>query len=198
VKSQQHFWKRLLKDWKLVLLMASPMFAVAMWFGISHGYQDIGLFGVAVALGTLHIAEMAILSVRKFREWRRGVRPQPRVPTLGKSGGLVHPTYFPLPVAEAKRLIHDPEITHKKGKVLAALSLAESFEHDPQVTFDDMLRCLDYGGTIAEAGARCLYVRTGRDGLGWANAGSNGLPYVVDRADWEKYLRENHLADSVK
>jgi len=55
-----------------------------------------------------------------------------------------------------------------------------------------MLRCLDYGGTIAEMGARCLYVRTGRDGLGWTSASGWPLPFVVDRADWERYLREDH------
>jgi len=99
------------------------------------------------------------------------------------------------PVPEAKRIIHDPEITHRGDKVWAAASLMENCERDPRVTFDDMLRCLDYGGTIASMGARCLYVRTGRDGLGWANAGSNGLPFVMDRSDWERYLREQHHTD---
>lgn len=97
----------------------------------------------------------------------------------------------PLPsIPEAKRIIHDPEITHRGDKIWAAASLMQNCERDPQVTFDDMLRCLDYGGTIAEMGARCLYVRTGRDGIGWANAGSNGLPFITDRSDWEHYLRE--------
>jgi hypothetical protein len=66
----------------------------------------------------------------------------------------------------------------------------EACENNPQITFADMLRCLDYGGTIAEIGARCLYVRTGRDGLHWSPAGSNDLPFIVDRENWEKYLRE--------
>ena len=95
-------------------------------------------------------------------------------------------------IPEARRLIHDPEITHDRDKTFAAATLMKSCESDSRVTFDDMLRCLDYGGTIAEMGARCLYVRTGRDGLGWAHAGSNGLPFVIDRADWERYLREHH------
>ena len=75
---------------------------------------------------------------------------------------------------------------------MAAAVLMEECEHDPQVTFADMLRCLDYGGTIAEMGARCLYVRTGRDGLGWEHAGANGLPFVVNRRDWELYLHEHY------
>jgi hypothetical protein len=98
-----------------------------------------------------------------------------------------------LSVPEAQRLIHDAEVTHASNKVWAVASLMETCEHDPRVTFDDMLRCLDYGGTIAEMGARCLYVRTGRDGLGWADAGSNGLLFVVDRTNWEGWLHENRL-----
>jgi hypothetical protein len=94
-----------------------------------------------------------------------------------------------LSVPEAQRLIHDPELTHDKDKGLAACILMERCEHDMRITFDDMLRCLDYGGSIATMGARCLYVRTGRDGLGWKIA-SGGL--VTDRADWERYLREHH------
>jgi hypothetical protein len=58
-------------DWKPALLLALPMFIAAMWFAISRNYEDIGLFAVAMALGTLHVAEMAVLTVRKFREWRR-------------------------------------------------------------------------------------------------------------------------------
>lgn len=61
-------------DWKLAVLLALPMFAVAMWFGVSRGYQDLGLFAVAMALGTLHVAEMAVLTFRRFREWRSGGR----------------------------------------------------------------------------------------------------------------------------
>jgi hypothetical protein len=57
-------------DWKPVLLVALPMFAVAIWAGVSRGYQDMGLLAVAMAAGTVHVAEMGILSFRKFREWR--------------------------------------------------------------------------------------------------------------------------------
>ena len=94
-----------------------------------------------------------------------------------------------LSVPEALRLIRDPELTHGRLKMFAACTLMNHCERDLQITFDDMLRCLDYGGTIAEMGARCLYVRTGRDGLGWTPA---GLSFVVDRADWEQYLRQHH------
>ena len=97
-----------------------------------------------------------------------------------------------LSVPEALRLIRDPELTHGGLKMFAAATLMDHCEHDTRITFDDMLRCLDYGGTIASMGARCLYVRTGRDGLGWTSASGWPLPFVVDRADWERYLREHH------
>ena len=100
----------------------------------------------------------------------------------------------PVGIDEALRIIHDPVITHT-GKVLAALAIADVCEDESKVTLQDLLRCLDYGGTIAEAGARGLYVRTGRDGLGWGNAGSNGLPYIITRADWESYLRAKSLIE---
>ena len=96
-----------------------------------------------------------------------------------------------LSVPEAQRRIRDPELTHGKGKALAAATLMEYCEHASRITLDDMLRCLDYGGTIASMGARCLYVRTGRDGLGWMTASGCGFPFVMDRADWEDYLREH-------
>ena len=79
------------------------------------------------------------------------------------------PSPLHMTVAEAKRLIHDPELTHDKGKRWAAATFMELCERDQSITFDDMLRCLDYGGTIASMGARCLYVRS----------------------EWERYLREH-------
>jgi uncharacterized membrane protein YfcA len=63
-----HFWKHMAADWKPAVLVALPMFAVAIWGGISRGYEDMGLFAVAMALGTLHVAEMAVLSFRRLRE----------------------------------------------------------------------------------------------------------------------------------
>lgn len=92
---------------------------------------------------------------------------------------------------EAQRLVHDAELTHGKDKVWAAATLMEYCEHDLRITFDDMLCCLDYGGTIATMGARCLYVCTGRYGLGWKTASGCGFVFVTDRADWETWLREH-------
>jgi hypothetical protein len=99
------------------------------------------------------------------------------------------------PVVDAQRIIHDPELNHSFEKCVAAFSLAEVCEHDKAVKFADMLRCLDYGGVIAEAGARCLYLRTGRDRTGQTPAGSNQMPFIIDRTDWESYLRKYYPND---
>jgi hypothetical protein len=72
--------------------------------------------------------------------------------------------------------------------VVAAFTLMENLETDPTITVDDGLALLDHPGVIAEVGARILYVRTGRDGLGWGMAGENGLPFCVDKSDWLAYL----------
>jgi hypothetical protein len=77
-------------------------------------------------------------------------------------------------VSEAKRILHADKLDPSARTVIAAHSLMHACEHDPQVTFEDMLRCLDYGGTIATVGARCLYVRTGRDGHGWKPGAPEG------------------------
>jgi hypothetical protein len=94
-------------------------------------------------------------------------------------------------VSESKRILHAPKIEHTATTLIAAHSLMQACERDPEVTFEDMLRCLDYGGAIATVGARCLYVRTGRDGLGWQPGPPKDKPYVTDRSDWEAYLYEH-------
>ena len=64
----------------------------------------------------------------------------------------------------------------------------ENLENDSTINVDDGLALLDHPGVIAEVGARILYVRTGRDGLGWDMAGENGLPFCDDKSDWLTYL----------
>jgi hypothetical protein len=107
-------------------------------------------------------------------------------------GGFALMTEKYFTVTEAKRILHAPKIEHTAATVIAAHSLMQVCEHDPTVTIDDMLRCLDYRGTIATVGARCLYVRTGRDGLGWTPGAPNGKTFVTERADWETYLHERN------
>lgn len=58
----------------------------------------------------------------------------------------------------------------------------------PEVPAEELLHLLDFGGVIAEFAARCLYLRTGRDDLHWRPAGSDGIRFTIDRADWETFL----------
>lgn len=62
---------------------------------------------------------------------------------------------------------------------------------DERVTIGDMLRCLDIPGAVAEFGARCLYVRTGRDSLGWDTAIDRD--FITSRENWERYLTSNGI-----
>lgn len=68
----------------------------------------------------------------------------------------------------------------------------ELFIHEinahPEVPVEELLPLLDFGGVIAEFAARVLYVRTDRDGLHRRLPGSEGLPFIIDRADWAAYL----------
>jgi hypothetical protein len=66
------FWKRLAADWKPALSLAVPIFAPAMWFGISRGYADIALYAFVMALGALHLAEMVVVFCRMLRDWLGG------------------------------------------------------------------------------------------------------------------------------
>jgi hypothetical protein len=97
----------------------------------------------------------------------------------------------------ARRIFQDPTASRKRLELAGSLLLnackrESSVVGQSEVTVQDMLRCLDFGDMVAEYGARCLYIRTGRDGLGWSPAESNGLPFIVDRADWERYLHEHY------
>lgn len=98
---------------------------------------------------------------------------------------------FPkLPAEKARQVIHDSDLNHGTEKIIAAWTLLEECEHNPAVTIRDLLRCLEYGGTIATVGARALYVRTGRDGVGWKSGeDAPATSFIVERSDWEQYLR---------
>ena len=80
--------------------------------------------------------------------------------------------------------------------VVAADVLLKACEDPEKIGFEDMLRCLSFAGVVAEIGARCLYVRTGRDGVGWRPATAGGLPFSTSKEDWSRYLRERKLIAS--
>jgi hypothetical protein len=95
---------------------------------------------------------------------------------------------FPMSIAEAKQIIKEGRPRHSNAKLaIAAHKMMDACRRETgEVTISDAFRCLEYNGAIATFGARCLYVLTGRDGLGW-----NSGPFVWDRADWESYLQKH-------
>jgi hypothetical protein len=75
----------------------------------------------------------------------------------------------------------------------AADVLMRACEDPEKVSFGDMLRCLEIPGVVSEMDARSLYVRTGRDGVGWKPATAGGLPFSTSKEDWMRYLRARDL-----
>src|SRR4051812_11556097 len=99
------------------------------------------------------------------------------------------PTLTPtLEEARALLFASDPKERWTLELVAAADVLMKACEDSERVSFDDLLRCLDFPGVIAEFGARGLYVRTGRDSVGWKPATSEGLPFSTSKEDWLRYL----------
>jgi hypothetical protein len=70
MKSQHPILRMFTADWKLVIILALPIFVAAMWYGISHRFEDIGLYTVAMALASWGVAGRGVLVVRKWQEWR--------------------------------------------------------------------------------------------------------------------------------
>lgn len=95
----------------------------------------------------------------------------------------------PISLDEALEYIRRDGWVGRESEIcFGAATLMEHCE-DERVTIADMLRCLDIPGVVAEFGARCLYVRTGRDSLGWDTA--IGREFITSREDWEGYLTSN-------
>jgi hypothetical protein len=103
---------------------------------------------------------------------------------------------LPLPVAEALAVIRQGgwKCGNDLPLLYAAMTVMEMCEHEDSITTSDLLRLLDYPDSMSgEMGARALYVRTGRDNLGWKTPGAGDPPFVTDKADWIKYLVEHGL-----
>jgi putative effector of murein hydrolase LrgA (UPF0299 family) len=71
MKPQHPFLRAFTSDWKIVVLLALPIFAAAMWYGISQHYEDIWLYAVAMLLASWGVAGWSVNVVRKWQEWRR-------------------------------------------------------------------------------------------------------------------------------
>ena len=105
-------------------------------------------------------------------------------------------TDLPLSVAEALAVIRQGGWKHGNDLALlyAASTVMKMCAHDDSITIPDMLRLLDHPDSVSgEMGARALYLRTGRDNLGWNVPGPGDPPFVTDKADWIKYLVERGL-----
>ena len=73
--------------------------------------------------------------------------------------------------------------------VFSAATLMNHCEEDGRITLSDMLRLLDVRGAVAEFGARCLFVRTGRNNVGWTTKfGPDG--FIVDKQNWVDWLNQ--------
>jgi hypothetical protein len=62
-----HRWKRITADWKLILFISILLFVPLMWLGISRGYSDLWLYAIAMALGSWHVSEFAVVGYRRLR-----------------------------------------------------------------------------------------------------------------------------------
>jgi membrane protein DedA with SNARE-associated domain len=64
-------WLKFFLPSRATLILWVPLFALALWYGISQRFEDMGLYAVAMGLGTLGVAGRAVLARRKWQEWRR-------------------------------------------------------------------------------------------------------------------------------
>lgn len=71
MKSQHPILRMFTADWKPVVILALPIFTAAMWYGLAHQYEDMGLYAVAMALASWGVAGRSVFAVRKWQEWRR-------------------------------------------------------------------------------------------------------------------------------
>ncbi len=63
-------WLKFFVPDKATLVLWVPLFAAAMWYGVSQHFEDMGLYTVAMGLATLGVASRALLVRRKWQEWR--------------------------------------------------------------------------------------------------------------------------------
>lgn len=95
-------------------------------------------------------------------------------------------------LGEALGFVRQDGWTGREGNIcFAAATLMDHCENE-EVTIGDMLRCLNIAGVVAEFGARCLYVRTGRDNLGWTPA-LGGIEFITSKENWIEYLDGNGI-----
>ena len=70
VNSQHLILRLFTANWKIVVILALPIFVAAMWYGISQHFEDMGLYVIAMALASWGVAGRAVFTFRKWQEWR--------------------------------------------------------------------------------------------------------------------------------
>ena len=63
-------WKRLVPDFKTIFILWLPLFAITVAYGYYRGYPDMGLFALAMAVAVWSVCDTAVLTYRRFQEWR--------------------------------------------------------------------------------------------------------------------------------
>jgi len=77
MKSTHSIFSSFTSHWKIVVILALPIFIAAMWYGISQHYEDIWLYAVAMLLASWSVSGWAVNVVLKWREWRDQSRRGP-------------------------------------------------------------------------------------------------------------------------
>lgn len=63
-------WKLLVPDFKIIFRLWLPLFALAVWYGFYRNLPHLGLFAVAMAVALWSVCDTAVLTYRRFQEWR--------------------------------------------------------------------------------------------------------------------------------
>ncbi|RMD82502.1 MAG: hypothetical protein D6820_03600 [Lentisphaerae bacterium] len=66
----QQSGKRAIPGGMIALLIAVPILVATMWYGISNQYKNIGLYAIAMGMGSWSVSGWGVHSVRKWQEWR--------------------------------------------------------------------------------------------------------------------------------
>ena len=67
-------WKLLVPDSMLTVILGLPLFVAVMWYGIRNGYEDLGLFALAVGLSVWGLCGTIVFTFRKIQESREQKR----------------------------------------------------------------------------------------------------------------------------
>ena len=91
-------------------------------------------------------------------------------------------------IEEASEIVRTAGLTGSEGKFcIAAGVLMAACDKGQQVAVEDLLRCLEFPGFVAECGASGLFALTRRQ---------RRLGFITDKKNWAAYLEENGFLKS--